>query len=300
VRCTQSSFYIAYTDHADDINVEYFRDLTKSRIMPEIDPKVALMILRFYVDLILHDDENCNIMEILPGDSLMNRCIDIVANHWKEEVCEPIIFDSELSSAAVPVRGHNQSASIHRLLPAQLQACLLEKCLIEAKNNSEFAKVEREGFEVKKKSEMEGWHAELQNFKQAQERERNDYRNQLLQLQQKATELAKQLSDKTIALEEYKDELKNFRRVPGIHNFGEVSKIDPKIIDKTTFTYSSNRDHHYPNHRRGNRRPTQMPSMGTEFDNLGKENGYLYEDGKGGLFPVFYYSQRSEGLDLQW
>ena len=171
--------------------------------------------------------------------------------------------------------------------------------MIEAKNNSYLASVEREDFEVKKKTEVEGWHAELKSFKQAQERERHDHRNQLLQLQHKANDLAKQLSDKTIALEEYKDELKNFRRVPGIHNFGEVSRVDPKIIDKTTCTYSANRDHHYPNHRRGNRRPTHMPNKGTEFDNLGKENGYLYEDGKGGLFPVFYYNKKSECFELQ-
>jgi hypothetical protein len=283
------------TDHADDIDVEYFRDLTKPRIMPDIDPKVALMILKFYVDLILVDDENCNIMEMLPGDSLMNRCISVVAKYWKEEVCEPMIVDSEWDSFTVPVRGHSSShhpAAIHRSLPAQLQNYLFEKCLIEAKNNSDSAKIERESFEVKKNSELESWQAELENSKQAQERETNDYRNQLLQLQRKATELAKQLTEKTIALEEYKEELKNFRRVPGIHNFGEVSKIDPKIIDKTTCTYSANPDHHFPNHRRGDRRPTQMPSKGTELDNLGKENGYLYEDGKGELLPVFYYSKK--------
>ncbi|KAL3763845.1 hypothetical protein ACHAW5_006263 [Stephanodiscus triporus] len=281
--------------HADDIDVEYFRDLTKPRIMPDIDPKVALMILKFYVDLILVDDENCNIMEMLPGDSLMNRCISVVAKYWKEEVCEPMIIDFERDSFTVPVRGHNSShhpAAIHRSLPAQLQNYLLEKCLIEAKNNSDSAKAERESFEVKKNSELESWQAELENSKLAQEREINDYRNQLLQLQRKAAELAKQLTEKTIAMEEYKEELKNFRRVPGIHNFGEVSTIDPKIIDKTTCTYSANPDHHFPNHRRGDRRPTQMPIKGTELDNLGKENGYLYEDGKGELLPVFYYRRK--------
>jgi predicted RNase H-like nuclease (RuvC/YqgF family) len=254
--------------------------------MPEIDPKVALMMLRFYVDLILEDDENCNIMEMLPGDSLMDRCIAVVVKHWEEEVCEPIIVDSERDHATVSKRGHSLShlsATIHRLLPAHLQNYLLEKCLVEAKNDSDSAQVERESLYVRKNSEVESLQAKLENSNQAQEKERKDYHNQLLQLQRKTAELAKQLTEKTIALEEYKEELKNFRRVPGIHNFG----------DKTTCTYSANPDHHYPNHRRGKRRPTQMPSKGIELDNLGKENGYLYEDGKGGLLPVFYYSKSS-------
>jgi hypothetical protein len=287
-------FHIECTDHPNEIDVEYFRDLTKLRIMPEIDPKVTLMMLRFYVDLILEDDENCNIMEMLPGDSLMDRCIAVVVKHWKEEVCEPIIIDSERDRATVSTRGHSLShlsATIHRLLPAHLQNYLLEKCLVEAKNDADSAQVERESVERKKNSEMERLQAKLENSYQAQERERKDYHSQLFQLQSKTAELAKQLTEKTIALEEYKEELENFHRVPGIHNFGEVSKFDTTIIDKTKCTYSANPDHHYPNHRRGKRRPTQMPSKGIELDNLGKENGYLYEDGKGGLLPVFYYQK---------
>ncbi len=274
--------------------MEYFRDLTKSRIMSEIDPKVALMMLRFYVDLILEDDEHCNIMEMLPGDSLMDRCVAVAVKHWKEEVCEPIIIDYEHDRSAVSTRGHSSlhlSATIHRLLPAHLQNYLLEKCLVEAKNDADSAQAAGESLEVKNNSVVESLQAKLENNNQAQEKERIDYRNQLLLLQRKTAELAKQLTEKTIALEEYKEELKNFRRVPGIHNFGEVSRFDPTIIDKTACTYSANPDHHYPNHRRGKRRPTQMPSKGIELENLGKENGYLYEDGKGGLFPVFYYKR---------
>ena len=121
---------------------------------------------------------------------------------------------------------------------------------------------------------------------QVNERHLNE---QIFHLQNKVADLADRLAEKAFALEEYKQELKNFRRVPGIHTFG-VCKGD--IIDKTTCTYSANPDHHSPNHRRGNRRPTQMPVMVAEMDNLGKENGYIYDDGKGELLPVFYYESR--------
>ena len=38
-----------------------------------------------------------------------------------------------------------------------------------------------------------------------------------------------------------------------------------------------------------------MPEKGTELSNLAKENGYIYDDGKGGLLPVFYYQKRAHG-----
>ena len=96
--------------------------------------------------------------------------------------------------------------------------------------------------------------------------------------------------------EAYKQELKRFRRVPGIHNFGEVCRKDPTVVDKTKCTYSGNPDHNYPLHRRGDRPPTQMPGMTAEFQNLAKENGYIYDDGHGGLLPVFYYVNTSASV----
>jgi len=167
-----------------------------------------------------------------------------------------------------------------------------------------------ENFEEKKKEDIENsnksfahivkkMQGELEKSKKAQDKNTQGYRSQIDQLQQHAQELEAQLDARTQLLEEYKQELTCFRRVPGIHNFGEVSNqdgtgaSDSRIIDKTKCTYSANPDHHYPNHRRGSRRPTQMPSKGTEFGNLGKENGFLYDDSKGGLLPVFYYHKRS-------
>lgn len=304
--------------HAEDIDVEYFRELTKPRIMSEIDPKVALMLLKFYVDLILTDDEHCDIMEVLQGDSLLNRCVTVVAKQWQGEVCEPLMIDAEWdadpTTPAVrrrPLSPHAEQTALHRSLPPMLQNYLLEKCILEAKNDVDTQKSTVENYEGRKKAEVDSnnknfgqivkqMQAELEKSKRAQGREGENYLSQIQQLQQKAQELEAALNQKTRSLEEYKQELKHFRRVPGIHNFGEVSKqdgsdakSDAKIIDKTKCTYSANPDHHYPNHRRGGRRPTQMPIKGTELDNLGKENGYLYDDGRGGLLPVFYYHKRS-------
>jgi len=139
---------------------------------------------------------------------------------------------------------------------------------------------------------------ELEKSKKVHEKNTKGFLSQIEQLAAHAKELEAQLERKTQLLEGYKQELTCFRRVPGIHNFGEVANLDGSgandavIIDKTKCTYSANPDHHYPNHRRGNRPPTQMPSKGTEFENLGKENGYLFDDTKGGLLPVFYYHKR--------
>merc|ERR1712029_859318 len=134
--------------------------------------------------------------------------------------------------------------------------------------------------------------AELKKAKIAQHKEAEQYRTQIEQLQLRAAQFESELELRTRAMEDYKQELKQFRRVPGIHSFGEVAKDDPKIIDKTKCTYSANPDHHFPNHRRGDRRPTQMPRKGSELENLAKENGYIYDDGKGELLPVFYYHRR--------
>lgn len=299
------STLLCTVDHAEDIDVEYFRELTKPRIMPDIDPKVALMVLKLYVDLILADDASCNIMEVLPGDSLMNRCITVVAKHWQPEVCEPMITDAKWDN---PGRnfGSHEPAALHRLLPPPLQNYLLEQCILAAKNDVDSEKTTVDGFEGRKRTEMENetktfetiiqeLQGEVDKANRAKGTENEAYRNQIDELQRKARELEKQLDEKTKAVEEYQQELRQFRRVPGIHNFGEVSKGDPKIIDKTKCTYSANPDHHYPNHRRGSRRPTAMPEKGTELSNLAKENGYIYDDGKGGLLPVFYYQKRAHG-----
>jgi hypothetical protein len=266
--------------HAEDVDVEYFRDVTKLRIMPEIDPNVALLVLKYYIDLMIANDDTCNIMEMLPSDSLMQRCITVITKNWKEEVCEPMIMDSGQDNAM-----SRQPSVLHRTLPLPLQNYIFEKCILQAKNDSDLVEGEMRSFEKTKILDR----VELENSMQVKERHLNE---QIFYLQNTVSDLADRLAEKAFALEEYKQELKNFRRVPGIHTFGEVCKGDPKIIDKTTCTYSANPDHHSPNHRRGNRRPTQMPVMVAEMDNLGKENGYIYDDGEGELLPVFYYDSR--------
>jgi hypothetical protein len=266
--------------HAEDVDVEYFRDVTKLRIMPEIDPNVALLVLKYYIDLMIADDDTCNIMEMLPGDSLMQRCITVIAKNWKEEVCEPMIIDSGRENAM-----SHQPAVLHRTLPLPLQNYIFEKCILQAKNDSDSVEGIMQSIEKTKTLDR----VELENSMQVKERHLNE---QIFHLQNTVADLADQLTEKSFTLEEYKQELKNFRRVPGIHTFGEVCKGDAKIIDKTTCTYSANPDHHSPNHRRGNRRPTQMPVMVAEMENLGKENGYIYDDGEGQLLPVFYYDSR--------
>eukprot|EP00580_Thalassiosira_gravida_P015268 CAMPEP_0201661640 /NCGR_PEP_ID=MMETSP0494-20130426/3942_1 /ASSEMBLY_ACC=CAM_ASM_000839 /TAXON_ID=420259 /ORGANISM="Thalassiosira gravida, Strain GMp14c1" /LENGTH=1605 /DNA_ID=CAMNT_0048139801 /DNA_START=141 /DNA_END=4958 /DNA_ORIENTATION=+ len=296
--------------HAEDIEVEYFRELTKPRIMSDIDPKVALMMLKFYVDLILDDDENCEIMEVLRGDSLMNRCVKVVSKKWEGEVCEPLIIDAEWDDPTSPASRrrslpqHAEPTALHRSLPPTLQNYILEKCILEAKHDIDAEKSIVKNYEGKKKSEIESnaknfgqvvkqLQGELEKSKRAQGRDSQNYLSQIQQLQQTAAELQARLDEKEKSVEEYKQELKQFRRVPGIHNFGEVAKDSggANIIDKTKCTFSANPDHQ-TNHRRGNQRPTEMPSKGTELDNLGKENGYLYDDGKGGMLPVFYYQKR--------
>ena len=281
--------------------MEYFRELTKPRIMPNIDPKVALMVLKYYTDLLYAEDENCDVMQVLQGDSLMNRCVAVVAKHWQPEVCEPLMIDAEWESG--PASSQHEPAALHRTLPPPLQNYLLEKCILAAKNDVDSGKATIDDYEGKKKAEFEDnaknygrvvkdLQVELKQAKAEQGKEVDDVLGQVEELQTKAAQLEEELEEKTKALEEYKRELGYFRRVPGIHNFGEVSKDGSNIIDKTRCTYSANPDHHYPNHRRGKHRPTQMPKKAPEVDSLAKENGYLYDDGHGELLPVYYYQRK--------
>jgi len=224
-------------------------------------------------------------------------------------VCEPLTIDAQWDNPNTDTRRHRpEQAALHRALPPPLQNYLLEKCILEAKNDMDSEKTMVQNYDGKKKEELENnaksfgvvvkeLQLELKKARGAQDSQAQEYQKQFCELQRKAWELEAELAGKTRAMEEYKQELKKFRRVPGIHNFGEVSKdSDSKsgkmIIDKTKCTYSANPDHHYPNHRRGSKRPTQMPNKGSEFDNLGKENGYVYADDKGDLLPVFYYRRR--------
>ena len=277
--------------------MEYFRELTKLRLMPDIDPKVALMVLKYYADLILKDDPNCDLMEELRGDNLMHRCVSVVAKHWQSEIHEPLLTVDEWPADDDKSTSSKDGVALHRDLPSKLQNYLLEKCILAAKDDVDAENAAIRNFDEAKEKEVEEQTKklkqatkELAKAKDALGNESEGYVSQIEQLQSRTQELEAELEQKTKALEEYKQELMQFRRVPGIHNFGEVSKEgDAKIIDKTKCTYSANPDHNYPYHRRGNKRPTQMPSLGSEMDNLGKENGYLYDDGHGELLPVFYY-----------
>jgi hypothetical protein len=295
--------------HLDEISVEYFREVTRPKLMPQLDSKVALMMLKFYIDLLMKEDADRDILELLQEDNLTNRCISVVAKNWRQEICEPLMIDAEweetnaLSRRNIPP---HEGASLHRALPSQLQNRILEKCILVAMEETSNPKtpvpekMEREILisapvvtstnDDNNAAIIESLRAELEQSKKAERTHSNSILRELEELRQKATQLEVELSEKTIAVEGYQQELKKFRRVPGIHNFGSISKREPTIIDKTMCTYSANPDHHYPNHRRGNRPPTQMPQLASEFDNLGRENGYVYNDGQGELLPVFYYS----------
>jgi len=130
---------------------------------------------------------------------------------------------------------------------------------------------------------------DLKNQQSGKNQDKESLKKYLEEVETKVVELQAELEAQKERADSYKQELKRFRRVPGIHNFGEVSSKDPKIVDKTKCTYSANPEHHFPLHRRGDRPPTQMPRMTMEFENLAKENGYIYDDGHGDLLPVFYY-----------
>jgi hypothetical protein len=285
--------------HAEDIDVEYLRELTKQRLMPDIDSKVALMLLKFYVELIFADDENCDIMDVLKGDNLMQRCIAIAAKHWQDEVYEPLMVDSEWNVSGPKKRlSEHDPTAIHRALPSELQNHLLEKCIIEAKHDFDSERAAKEAQQGEKQAEVEAVTKsfdlivrDLQSDLKESEKnkDKQSLKKHINMLEGKVLEMEAELEIQKKEAEAYKQELKRFRRVPGIHNFGEVCKKDPNVVDKTKCTYSANPDHHYPLHRRGDRPPTQMPTMMVEFENLAKENGYVYDDGHGELLPVFYY-----------
>ena len=274
--------------------------------MPDIDAKVALMVLKFYVDLIFDDNPTCDIMEELHGDSLMTRCVEVVAKNWQGEVCEPLMIDAEWDNPTETMRRNlssHEPAALHRSLPSELQNYLLEQCILAAGNDFDSEKTNAKKSEEEAKVKMEDGakgfakvvkelQHEVKLAKASQGKDSAELLNQIQQLQTQARLLQEQLDMKTRTAEEYKQELKSFRRVPGIHNFGEVSRDDPTIVNKTKCTYSANPEHHYPNHRRGKRRPTQMPSKASELENLAKENGYIYNDEKGELLPVFYYRKQ--------
>jgi hypothetical protein len=290
--------------HPDEIDVEYFREVTRPKLMPDIDAKVALMMLKFYVGLLEEEDSDRDVMEVLQDDNLTNRCITVIAKHWRGEICEPLMIDAEWEETAAATRRNlppHEPASLHRSLPSQLQNRILERCILVAMNDTktEYTPVVQSTTETKRtppaiedsnSKEDKDERVGLDQSKKQLTLEKDTAQKELDELRQKAAELEAEVKKKTKALEQYKHELKLFRRVPGIHNFGTISKKEPKLIDKTMCTYSANPDHHFPNHRRGNKPPSQMPKLASEFDNLGKQNGYVYDDGHGELLPVFYYT----------
>jgi hypothetical protein len=291
--------------HPHEVDVEYFREVTRPKLMPDIDSKVALMMLKFYVELLVEEDAARDVMEVLQDDNLTNRCINVIAKNWRNEICEPLMIDAEWDESAAASRRYlppHEPASLHRSLPSQLQNRILERCLLVAMNDDtarqEIPVVQMIDREIVIPASGGGGNeavigslrAELDQSKKQLSSEKDKTQKELKELQQKAAELEAEVKKKSKALEQYKHELKRFKRVPGIHNFGSISKKGPTIIDKTMCTYSANPSHHYPNHRRGNKPPTQMPQLASEFQNLGRENGYVYNDGHGELLPVFYYS----------
>mmetsp|Transcript_29906 Transcript_29906/g.58110 ORF Transcript_29906/g.58110 Transcript_29906/m.58110 type:complete len:1495 (-) Transcript_29906:54-4538(-) len=293
----------------DEIDVDYFREITTPNLMPILDSKVAMMMLKFYVDLIFEDDSDVDILEVCKDDSLIKRCIEVISQNWRDEVCEPLMIDSEWDEASPATRRNlppHEPAALHRQLPPGLQNMLLEKCILEAKGDVDSEKTVVEEYDGEKEIELKKTSAmydemvialqtELAKAKSQRDEESKSHMKEVEDLQMKALELEAELDKQKRITEEYKQELKRFRRVPGIHNFGEVSQSDRSIIDKTKCTYSANPEHHYPLHRRGKRPPTQMPRMGVEFENLGRENGYIYDDGNGERLPVFYYQDKQSG-----
>ncbi|KAL7504535.1 hypothetical protein ACHAXN_002171 [Cyclotella atomus] len=295
--------------HSNEVDVEYFREVTRPKLMPDIDSKVALMMLKFYVKLLTEENAARDVMEVLQEDNLTNRCINVIAKNWRHEICEPLMVDAEWDESAAASRRYlppHEPASLHRSLPSQLQNRVLERCLLVAMDDTQVRQekpvvqiVEREivipeskvsDNEEKNQAIIGSLRAELDESKKQLSTEKDKTVKELEELRQKVADLEAEVKKKSKSLEQYKHELKRFRRVPGIHSFGSVSKNEPTIIDKTMCTYSANPSHHYPNHRRGNKPPTQMPQLASEFQNLGRENGYLYNDGHGELLPVFYYS----------
>ena len=300
--------------HRQEIDLEYFREMTRPKLMPDIDSKVALMMLQFYVDLLMEDDIDRDIMQLLRDDNLTSRCINAVAKNWRHEICEPLMIDAEWEETAAGTMINlppHEPAALHRSLPSQLQNRILERCLLVAMEDTEVAKSINEIPSVPKaaagavekdivtsipaikkddnEAVIDSLKFELDQAKKQLNADKKDAEKELDELRQTVAKLEADAKKKSKLLDQYKSELKRFRRVPGIHNFGSISKKDPTIIDKTTCTYSANPDHHYPNHRRGNKPPSQMPQLAADFDNLGRQNGYVYNDGHGELLPVFYY-----------
>lgn len=198
--------------------------------MPDIDPKVALMVLKFYVDLIFDEDEHCDIMEVLHGDSLMNRCVKVVAKHWQGEVCEPLMIDAEWDNPTESMKRHlasQEPAALHRSLPPLLQNHLLEQCILAAKNDvdSEKASVKKKEDETNAKMEegakgfakvVKELQAEVKQAKASQGRDDAGLLSQMEQMELRLSQLEGELDQKTKEAEEYKQELKNFHPVPGI------------------------------------------------------------------------------------
>ena len=293
--------------HRDEVDIDYFRELTRPKLMPEIDSKVALMMLKFYVDLILEEQTDRDIMDVLHEDNLTNRCISIISKNWRQEVCEPLMVDAEWEESAAVTRRNlppHEPAALHRSLPSKLQNRILERCLLVAMNDKQGLVMEKTESDQAAKNvvilspEAPGTTDDKNGVTstslrselgEANKQSSPDTLQEIENLRKKAAELEAEVKKKSKALDKYKQELKRFRRVPGIHSFGSISKKDPTIIDKTTCTFSANPEHHYPNHMRGNRPPSQMPTLSSEFSNLGKQNGYVYNDGHGALLPVFYY-----------
>ena len=256
--------------HKDRIDYEIFRRLTHRNHMPFVDREASLPLLEMEADL-RHDE----IQQTGGGDAkktsvlgefscLQQRCIKVLALHWKE----------------VSEEGRLAASAVFDKLHSSVLLELLDKSLSIAKQRLEEAVKSVESQRVKLEQEFD-----VRLSKSVAELERNQ--EVLERVHRNTTEtishLRLQLVDRDRQLAELRRELGRFCRVPTSYSFSDIKRStyhhlsQSEPFDNATYLCQF-----------GRRRPTAMPRFGGDKT----EDGYLFVTQRGSVherWPVFYY-----------
>ena len=238
--------------------------------MPFVDREASLPLLEMEADL-RHDE----IQQTGGGDAkktsvlgefscLQQRCIKVLALHWKE----------------VSEEGRLAASAVFDKLHSSVLLELLDKSLSIAKQRLEEAVKSVESQRVKLEQEFD-----VRLSKSVAELERNQV--VLERVHRNTTEtishLRLQLVDRDRQLAELRRELGRFCRVPTSYSFSDIKRStyhhlsQSEPFDNATYLCQF-----------GRRRPTAMPRFGGDKT----EDGYLFVTQRGSVherWPVFYY-----------
>jgi hypothetical protein len=269
--CHLSALVAAYcTKHKDELDEITFRRMTDKSRIPLIDRDAALVLLELESDISGSDHE-----EVSELTCLQNRCVKVVALHWKE----------------VSEKADDVKMRVFRKLPAPVLAELLNKSMLAAK---QYIAAAEEMFVADRASQEKAFMTKYEEVNERRQLAENrvarmeaETKNEICRLRSEVLALKKQT-------ELYKRELNRFERVPVDHSFADVEKSTYNRFLSGNF--GSVEDDVERLMTYGQQRPSSMPRL----KDYSPEDGYLVVENKHGSefrWPVFFYRHEERGSD---